>query len=505
MTATRSKPAPLGANYWKLFTASTMTNLGDGLMAVAVVWLASALTRDPTLIALVGLASRLPWLVFSLPAGVITDRFDRRVLVAWMDVVRVVIIAGFAVVVVLHQNTLPTPEQLAAGAPAPERAGFLLFMLALASLLLGFAEVVRDNAAQTLMASVVQKSQLERANGRLWGAETAMNNFVGPPLGGVIIAVGLALPFFLNAGLLAAGAALIFGLTGTFLPKGERTEGKIRWRAEMGEGFRWLWNHALLRTLAIVLGAMNMLSALAFVIMVLFVQEILGLFEGWQFGIVITGTAVGAVVGSLVAERVSARLTPGTSLFVSIVGMGVTFLVIGLTSSAVLVWLVGVVSGLFIVLWNVITVSLRQRIIPDHLLGRVNSVYRFFGWGTISLGTLLGGVLVSLGEPVLGREWALRMPFLLAGVAQLCLLVVALPRLNTSRIEAAQAAAEAEQAAAAPTGAEQPPSGQTTSGAETGPGAEPAVIGQEVPPPATGGSGLGQIGASDPDEAPERR
>jgi MFS family permease len=131
---TAARPAGLGANYWKLFTASTMTNLGDGLMMVAVVWLASAITRDPTLIAVVGLASRLPWLLFSLPAGVITDRYDRRLLVAWMDVLRVAVIGGFAVVVLLHQNGLPTPEELASGtAPAPDNAGLLLGLLALAS------------------------------------------------------------------------------------------------------------------------------------------------------------------------------------------------------------------------------------------------------------------------------------------------------------------------------------------------------------------------------------
>lgn len=451
--STRAPSRPgLGRNYWKLFSASVMTNLGDGLMSVALVWLASAITRDALLIALVGLASRLPWLLFSLPAGVITDRFDRRHLVAWMDVARVVVIAGFAVVVLLHQEGLPTPEQLASGeVPASDSSGLLLAMLCLVSLLLGCAEVVRDNAAQTLMASVVDKPQLERANGRLWGAETAMNNFVGPPLGGLIVAVALALPFFLNAGLLAVGAALIFALSGSFMPRGQTTTGKIQWRAEMGEGFRWLWNNKVLRTLAILLGGMNMLSALSFVILVLFVQDVLGLFEGWQFGIVITGMAVGAVLGSLVAERISARLTQGTSLFVAIIGSGLSFIVIGLTSSPVVVWLVGVVSGVFIVLWNVITVSLRQRIIPDHLLGRVNSVYRFFGWGTISLGTLLGGLIVTGGEPILGREWALRMPFLIAGGAHLLLLIVALPRINTAKILEAQAAAETDVAARADT------------------------------------------------------
>ncbi|HLR27981.1 MAG TPA: MFS transporter, partial [Ruania sp.] len=388
----------LGANYWKLFASATMTNLGDGLMSVAVLWVASTITRDPTEIALVGLASRLPWLVFSLPAGVITDRYDRRVLVASTDVLRVCLITAFAVVMLVHQNALADLQALAAGtASPPQNATVLLTLLCLLALLLGCCEVVRDNSAQTLMASVVGKEHLERANGRLWGAETAMNNFAGPPLGGVLIAIALAVPFFSSAGLLAAGVVLVVSLSGSFRPHGQRRTGRIRWRREMGEGIRWLWRHRLLRTLALLLGGMNMLSAVAFVLMVLFAQEILGLFQGWQYGAVITGTAVGAVLGSLVADRIAARLTSGVSLLVAMAVEVVTLAAVGLTSSAVVVWLAGVLSGVAIVQWNVITVSLRQRIIPDHLLGRVNSVYRFFGWGTISLGTLLGGVLVSAG------------------------------------------------------------------------------------------------------------
>jgi hypothetical protein len=120
----------------------------------------------------------------------------------------------------------------------------------------------------------------------------------------VPVALALAAPFSINAGLLAIGAALVFALAGTFAPKGRTTTGRIAWRAEIGEGFRWLWNHHLLRALALLLGAMNLLSSLAFVIVVLFAQETLGLLEGWRFGLVLTGTATGAVIGSLFADRV---------------------------------------------------------------------------------------------------------------------------------------------------------------------------------------------------------
>lgn len=453
---------PLGSTYRRLFASAASANLGDGLMSVAIVWLASTVTRDATVIALVALASRVPWLLFSLPAGVITDRVDRRRLVAWMDVARTVAVGALGLVVLRYQDDLPTPEELAAGAPEPASAPLLVTALCVTALLLGFAEVLRDNAAQTLMPSVVDKSLLEKANGRMWAAETTMNNVVGPPLGGLLVGVALAVPFLLNAGLLAASAVLVLSLAGSFAPRRagapgpEGAEGagganavvrtQVAWRAEIAEGFGWLWRHRLLRTLALMLGALNMLSTLAFVNGVLFAQDVLGLYQGWQFGLVTTGFAAGAVIGALLSDRISARLSPGTSLVTSIGGMGLATTVMGLVPVAAAFWLAGLVSGVLVVLWNVITVSLRQRLIPDHLLGRVNSVYRFFGWGTMSLGTIGGGLLVSLGEPWLGREWALRAVFLLAGAAQLALVGVAWRRLSTPRIREAEARAEAEAA-----------------------------------------------------------
>lgn len=278
----------------------------------------------------------------------------------------------------------------------------------------------------------------------MWASETTMNSFVGPALGGVLITVALALPFLLNAGLLAVSAALVFALAGSFAAKGGEPTGvrtRIDWRREIAEGFGWLWNHRLIRTLAILLGLLNLLSNVAFATSVLFAQEVLGLFEGWQFALATTGFALGAVIGSLLAERITKGLSPGTALLVSIVGMGVSLLAMALLPWAAAFWICGVAEGVFVVLWNVITVSLRQRLIPDRLLGRVNSVYRFFGWGTIAIGTALGGVLVGLGETFLSRDWALRAVFVLAGLGHLALVGYARREANSETIAAAEAAA----------------------------------------------------------------
>lgn len=430
----------LGPRFARLLVAQSATNLGDGLLSVAVVWFASTLTRDATLVALVALASRLPWLLVSLPAGVLADRVDRRLLVGWTDVARTVVAAALAAVVLAVQDSLPSPAALAGGAPEPEHAGLLVAVLCVASFLLGVAEVVRDNAAQTLLPAFVPEDRLESANGRLSAAEITTNSFLGPPLGGALVAFALVLPFALDAALLAASAVLLLTLRPTPRPALART-GAVGWRAQTAEGFGWLWRHRALRLLAILLGAMNFLSALALTVSVLFVQDVLGLFEGWQFGLVTTGTAVGALLGSFVSARVSRRLGSGTSLVVSVAVMGAMLALMGATSSAWVFWATGLGLGLGIVLWNVITVSLRQRLVPDDLLGRVNSVYRFFGWGTIAIGTVLGGVLVSATEASLGRDGALRLPFLVAGLGTLALLVVA-PRLRTALATATDRADE---------------------------------------------------------------
>ncbi|MEX2133688.1 MAG: MFS transporter, partial [Acidimicrobiia bacterium] len=146
----------LGVNYWKLWTASVITNFGDGVAGVAYPWLASAVTRNPLHIALVGVATRLPWLLFSLPAGVITDRVDRKRLISSMDVLRFLITLGVAFTVWSSQAGLSTPDEIASGAAAlPPNSAMLLGVIYTAALLLGMAEVLRDNSAQTLMPSIV--------------------------------------------------------------------------------------------------------------------------------------------------------------------------------------------------------------------------------------------------------------------------------------------------------------------------------------------------------------
>src|SRR6188472_591149 len=134
----------LGPSYFKLFSASTISNLGDGVGLIAYPWLASAVTRNPILIALVFVAQRLPWLVFTLPAGVITDRVDRRRAMVAMDALRAVLTAFVAIAVLGFGSELPDPSDID---DVVGTRGGLYVILVVSSLLLGFAEVLRDNSA----------------------------------------------------------------------------------------------------------------------------------------------------------------------------------------------------------------------------------------------------------------------------------------------------------------------------------------------------------------------
>jgi MFS family permease len=430
----------LGRNYWKLWTSSVISNLGDGVTMIALPWLATAVTRNAFLIALIAVASRIPWLVFTLPAGVITDRVDRRKLMWWSQSFRAALMSVGAGLVLYYQSTLPDPGEVQNGAVVENMVIYGLIVVV--SLLFGFAEVLYDNSAQTILPSIVEPEGLEKANSRLWGAEMVTNSFIGPPLGSVLIAVAFALPFFFDAGTFAIAAVLIFFLTGDFRVKHDgdnAASDKVDWWGEIKEGVVWLWHHPLLRPMAIILGIMNGLGSITFATLVLFAQESLDV-DAFTFAILGAAGAVGGIAGSLAAPRISKALGSGTSLYLTLIASIVTNFVIGFATHWSLVFAMFAVFSFSAVLWNVITVSLRQTIIPDHLLGRVNSVYRFFAWGMMPIGLLIGGLLVTgLEAAGASRDLALRSPWWLAAGSYVLLFIYAAPKLTTAKIEAARA------------------------------------------------------------------
>lgn len=427
-------PDRLGRNFHRLFGASVVSNLGDGIGQIAYPWLASAVTRDPLLVALVVVAQRLPWLLFTLPAGVITDRVDRRRAMVAMDVLRGALTLGVAFAVLGAQGSLPGPDEV--DAVTGTRTGLYLTVLA-ATLLLGMAEVLRDNSAQTIMPNIVHPDQLERANGRLWSAEGIANTFLGPPLGSLLLVAAFALPFFVDAASFLVAAALVAMIPGTFRSHRDAAEAPRAFRVELAEGVRWLMGHSLLRPMAIILGLMNAAAMVSGATFVLFAQEVMGI-GPFLFGIIGFGGAAGGIVGGSIASWASKRWGSGTCLAIVLGGSAVSSAVIGLWVWWPVVMLMFAVQTLFAILWNVITVSLRQTIIPPALLGRVNSVYRFFAWGMIPIGAALGGLTVVVVTALADRDVALRSTWIVNAAVHLALFLFGSAKLTTDRIEAAR-------------------------------------------------------------------
>jgi MFS family permease len=331
---------------------------------------------------------RLPWLVFVLVAGALADRVDRRRTMVCVAILRTAIAAGLALGIVAGVVSLP--------------------VLYVAAFVLGVGETLFDTAAQSIMPSVVKRDQLSRANGRLYAAELTMNQFVGPPLGGILAGLAIALAFAGSAIAFAAGAVALWLLAGSFRPQPGPTRTSML--GEIREGLGYLLGHRVLRTLAVMVGVGNLASSGTFAIFVLYAVAPgpMGLNEV-GFGVLMTAMAVGSLAGSVLVERVERRLGRARLLLACVIVMALTLAVPGVTPSP---WIVGAsfaASGLAVLMWNVVTVSLRQRIVPDRLLGRVNASYRLLAWGGQPLGALLGGLA--------GEALGLRAVFLLSGAA----------------------------------------------------------------------------------------
>ena len=313
----------------------------------------------------------------------------------------------------------------------------LYLTLVFASFLFGMAEVLRDNSAQTFMPSVVAHENLEKANGRMWSAESLTNSFVGPPLGSFIIGISIFLPFFFDAVSFFVAFALIASIAGNFKPISEQPKAKLNFKKEIKEGIAWLWSHPLLRPMAIILGCMNGVGSMVYATYILFAQEVLET-SVFDFAVLGMAGAVGGIVGGLLAPKISEKLGSGPSLSLALIIAPLGALIIGVTSSWQVVWLVTVFQTITAILWNTITVSLRQSIIPSDLLGRVNSVYRFFAWGSIPIGIFLGGGLVALSQSFFSREFALRTPYFLGAILGVVIFIMAASRLTTASIEKAR-------------------------------------------------------------------
>ena len=355
-----------------LWRATAISNIGDGLRLTALPLLATSITTDPRAIAGIAVAERVPWLVFILPGGAWADRLDRRLLRVRLDAARAAVMAALV------------------GLIAADKVSIAAIYVVAASL--ASAEAVVDSSSMALVPATVDKRDLERAGSLLSSTELITNGLMGPPLGGLLFGIAVAVPFGIDAASFAAAAVTMLLLSGSFAPLTVTDKGEPM-RRQIAEGFRWFWRRRLLRNLALIATALGTASFISGAVFVLFATKTLHL-SAAGYGLLLVPAAVGGVAGSVLAPKLSKaplRVVLASAIFCS----GVATLITSAISVPVLVGALAGISAAGALVWNVLTIALRQRVIPDHLLGRVGASYRFLVYVGMPFGALIGGFLAD--------------------------------------------------------------------------------------------------------------
>lgn len=371
---------PLDGRFAKLWTASTTSALGSGLAMIAAPLFVAAHTKNPLIVSATFGVVWMPWLLFALPGGVLVDRVDRRLLMVTIDWTRVVAMSVLATALLAGRSSIALLDAV-------------LFVI-------NTGEVVFRSASQTMVASIVPRNRLERANGWLFGGTTLMQNMIAGPLGGFLFVLAACVPFYVNAGTYAASAVLVGLVAGTYRasrPAADsdgRQRQPRRVRQELAEGFRWLAGQRVLRTMTVLIGLLNVTLTATEAVLVLLVKERLHL-GPVGYGTLFTCMAAGALLGSACGDWLIQRVTATWTIRIGLLVEAGQHLVLATSRSAYLVGFMLFAFGVHGALWTIVGSSLRQRLTPPEMLGRVASTTLFISAGGNCAGAVLGGVVAA--------------------------------------------------------------------------------------------------------------
>lgn len=398
-------PVRLGRTFRPLLSAVIVMNLGDGIVVAAGPLLVASLTRDPFLVSLAFLCEYLPALVIGTLAGVIVDRQDRRRIVILVNLARAAVLAVLATTIL---------------------TGTVGIAVVLATLLLlGAAETFGDIATTSLLPRLVPREGLGIANARLQSGYILTNQLVGPPIGAFLFVAATAMPFAIDGICYVLGALLIARIAASDPAAPSVGSAEAALEAEDGpstsilhdlaEGARWLRDHRPMRTLVLTILAFNVTFGAAWSVLVLYTGDRLGM-DSIGFGLITTAGAIGGAIGAVAYGALERRFSLGNIMRVGLVIETFTHLTLALTRSPAVALLTMVVFGAHAFVWSTTATSIRQRAVPDHLMGRVSGIYRVAVFGGIVVGTPIGGLLA--------RQFGITAPFWFGFVGSAILVIV---------------------------------------------------------------------------------
>jgi len=363
--------------YW---LSGFLADFGNGVRLAALPLFAVQFTRSATAVAAVTAVQSLPWLVMGAGLGLLVDRSDRRRLMVIVDGARAAVIAGLAVAILLHDAGLA-----------------LIYVTAFVT---GIGSALRATAQTTCVPSLVEPDQLDQANGRVIAGQVVGNELAGPAAGGWLFGLAAVVPFAVNAGTLAIGVLLLLTLPSfsqpLARPSGQAPASALAAaRRDLGEGMRWLWQHADIRDLTITFGVISAMDAAWFAVLVLYVTQILHQKPG-AYGLLLAVAAVGGIAAGATGARLTRRAGPWRSVLIAGLAMAATQTVLGLTGNVLIAAVMLLASSAAFALFNMTAVTMRQRSVPAHMLGRVSSLYGTVAQGAAALGALAGGSLATV-------------------------------------------------------------------------------------------------------------
>ena len=372
-------PARLGRDFRWLLASNWVTNVGDGITLAAGPLLVASQTRNPLAVAMATFLQRLPWLMFGLYAGVLADRVSRRAIVIVTGLVRVTILV--LLIASILTRRVDTAVVLAA-----------LFLF-------GVNETFGETASTTVLPMLVGPDDLGVANARSFTGVIVWNQLAGPPVGAALFAAGMALPFVTEAVGVLAGVLLIARMR---LPAPGKPAQRARVREDISEGWRWLWAHPAVRTLAITIFTFNITFGAAWSVLVLYARDRLGM-SALGFGLITTASAAGGLLGTASYGWLERRVPLGVIMRGGLIIETLTHLALALTRSVWLALTVFFIFGAHAFIWGTTSTSVRQRAVPTEFQGRVGSVHLTGVVGGLVIGTALGGAVAS--------AWGVTAPF----------------------------------------------------------------------------------------------
>lgn len=379
----------MGRAFNRLWAASVVSNLADGVLIAAAPLLAIKLTDSTILISIVGAMVMLPWLLFAIPIGAMVDRVDRRKILAFSNAFRAIVIGVLAIGIATGDVTI--------------------YWLIAAAFIIGVCEVANDTTAQSLIPQILEKEHYEKGNSRLQISETVVQGFIGSPLSGFLYALAMYLPFFINSIGYVVASLLALSIPIRYL-QDVRTEisreNKPNFIEDMRFGINYLYNHKILRRLVLKTATIGVCYSMGTATMVLFIIKELRL-EPKYFGVILTIQGLGALLGAIVAPQASKKFGRGIMMTLGIVGSSIILLLQGFAPNIYIFVALATLGGFAIAQWNILLMATYQIIIPNELYGRIHGTRRTLVWGMMPIGSIIGGVLA---------QYDLRFPLYVGGI-----------------------------------------------------------------------------------------